>query len=188
MQPSWSGSSASFHVAWPAPGVPGDFPSPLLTLFTSMFLHGGLFHVAGNMLYLWIFGDNVEDTLGHSRFLVLYLACGVAAVVAQTAVHPASAIPIVGASGAVAGVLGAYLLLFPHAGVWTLLILGFFIRVVRIPAVIVLGLWMAVQLLNGAARCGRPESGGVAWFAHVGGFLAGLSLLFVLRARAWRRL
>jgi membrane associated rhomboid family serine protease len=170
-----------------------DFPGPVVTIFTSMFLHGGLFHVFGNMLYLWIFGDNVEDTLGHGRFLLLYLASGVAAAVAQTLTDPASAVPMIGASGAVSGVLAAYLVLFPHAGVLTLVVFGFFMRVVRIPAVVVLGMWIVVQVLNGivtygASVMGRGPAGGVAWFAHVGGFVAGLILLFLLRPRPRIRL
>jgi membrane associated rhomboid family serine protease len=166
---------------------------PALTIFTAMFLHGGLFHVASNMLYLWIFGDNVEDTLGRGRFLLLYFGSGVAAALAQTVVNPTSSVPMIGASGAVSGVLGAYLALFPHAGVLTLVIFGFFIRVVRIPALIVLGFWIVVQVLNGivtysASFHGREAQGGVAWFAHVGGFAAGLVLLFLLRGRRGSRL
>ena len=167
--------------------APSEFPLPALTIFTSMFLHGGLFHVAGNMLYLWIFGNNVEDTLGHGRFLLFYLLSGVAAALAQTAIDPASRIPMIGASGAVSGVLGAYLLLFPYASVLTLVVFGFFIRVVRIPAMIVLGFWIVVQFLNGLITFGSGEQGGVAWFAHIGGFLAGLGLLYVLRAGRPRR-
>ena len=170
-----------------------DIPSPVFTIFTSMFLHGGLFHVGGNMLYLWIFGDNVEDTVGHARYLVLYFGSGVAAVIAQTLTDPSSPVPMIGASGAVSGVLGAYLILFPHAGVLTLIVFGFFVRVVRIPALIVLGMWIVVQVVNGAITYsaslgGRGPQGGVAWFAHVGGFVAGLALLFLLRPRARDRL
>jgi membrane associated rhomboid family serine protease len=170
-----------------------DFPNPLATIFTSMFVHGGLFHVFGNMLYLWIFGDNVEDTLGHARFLLFYLASGVAAVAGQTLVNPSSQVPMVGASGAVSGVLGAYLILFPHAGVLTVVVFGFFVRLVRIPAVLVLGFWIVVQVINGlvtysAGMLGRAGEGGVAWFAHVGGFVAGVVLLFLLRPRAALRL
>jgi membrane associated rhomboid family serine protease len=153
-----------------------DLPSPTLTIFTSMFMHGGLFHIGGNMLFLWIFGNNVEDTLGHGRYLVFYLACGLAAALAQTAIGPSSPIPMVGASGAVSGVLGSYLLLFPHAHVTTLIIL------VRIPAVVVLGFWIVLQVLNGLGSFGA--SGGVAFFAHIGGFVAGMGLLFVFRPRA----
>lgn len=159
------------------------FPHPVVTLFTSMFLHGGLFHVFGNMLYLWIFGNNVEDTLGHGRFLGFYLTAGVAAALAQTAIGPSSKIPMIGASGAVSGVLGAYLLLYPHASVLTLITFGFFIRIVRIPAIIVLGFWIVVQLLNGLVTFGDGSRGGVAWFAHIGGFVAGLILLWLLRPR-----
>ena len=166
----------------------GDFPSPVATIFTSMFMHGGLFHIFGNMLYLWIFGNNVEDTLGHGRFLGFYLASGVAAALAQTLMDPSSSVPMIGASGAVSGVLGAYLFLFPRASVLTLLIFGFFIRIVRIPALIVLGFWIVVQFLNGivtfggSAGSGEPQ-GGVAFFAHIGGFLAGIALLYALRPR-----
>ena len=169
---------------------PEDFPAPVVTVFTSMFLHGGLLHAGGNMLYLWIFGDNVEDTLGHFRFGFLYLAAGLIAALAQTAVNPESRVPMIGASGAVSGVLAAYLFLFPHASVLTLITFGFFIRFVPIPAVIVLGFWVVVQVANGfisyGARAG--EGGGVAWFAHIGGFLAGIVLLFLLKPRAGRRL
>src|SRR6266567_866150 len=114
-----------------------------------MFLHGSFFHIAGNMLYLWIFGNNVEDTLGHGRFILFYLASGVAAAATQTMASPGSPVPMIGASGAVSGVLGAYFLLFPHANVLTLVIFGFFWRIVSIPALVVLGFWMLVQILNG---------------------------------------
>jgi membrane associated rhomboid family serine protease len=159
----------------------GDAPSPLFTVFSSMFLHGGLFHLAGNMLYLWIFGNNVEDTLGHGRYLLFYLASGVAAAATQTMVGPDSRVPMIGASGAISGVLGAYFLLFPHASVLTLVIFGFFWRIVSIPALVVLGFWMVVQILNGLGSFG--SGGGVAWFAHIGGFVAGMGLLFVFRPR-----
>jgi rhomboid family protein len=162
-----------------------DLPSPVLTIFTSMFMHGGWFHVGGNMLYLGIFGNNVEDTLGHLRYLLFYLASGVAAALAQVAISPTSDVPMVGASGAVSGVLGAYLLLFPHAHVTTLIILGFFFRVVKVPALIVLGFWIVLQVLNGLGSFGAR--GGVAFFAHIGGFLAGIALLFVLRRRTGPR-
>jgi membrane associated rhomboid family serine protease len=172
--------------------VPGEFPPPVITIFTSMFLHGGLFHIAGNMLYLWIFGDNVEDTLGHTRFLAFYLLAGTAAALAQMIVDPTSRIPMIGASGAVSGVLGAYLLLFPYASVLILLIFGFFVRVVHWPAMIVLGLWIVVQFVNGLVTFGASGSGGAtggtAWFAHIGGFLAGMVLLFLIRPRRVARL
>ena len=165
-------------------------PQPLLTIFTSMFVHGGFFHVGGNMLYLWIFGNNVEDSMGKGRFVVFYLACGVAAAAAQYFSDPASPIPMVGASGAVSGALGAYLVLHPHARIWTLIIFGFFWRVVPIPALIVLGLWIVVQAANSVITFGGGEPGGVAFLAHVGGFVAGMILIFVFRQRsrlAYRR-
>jgi membrane associated rhomboid family serine protease len=162
-------------------------PSPYVTILSSMFLHGGLLHVGGNMLYLWIFGDNVEDTLGHFRFIIFYLLSGLAAALAQTAIAPSSMIPMIGASGAVAGVLGAYLVLFPHARILTLLIIGFFVRLVYIPAVVVLGFWAVVQFFSGfmtlGVATGGEPGGGVAFWAHVGGFVAGIVLLFVLRPR-----
>jgi len=162
---------------------------PALTILTSMFLHGGFLHVGGNMLYLWIFGNNVEDTLGHARFTVFYLVSGAIAAAAQTALSAASSVPMIGASGAVSGVLGAYLLLFPRANVLTLIILGFFVRIVRVPAILVLGLWFVVQFVSGLATWGagtaRGEAlgGETAWFAHLGGFLGGMVLLFALRPR-----
>ena len=164
-----------------------------VTVFTSMFLHGGLLHVGGNMLYLWIFGDNVEDTLGHGRYLALYVVAGVAAALTQIAVSPRSSVPMIGASGAVSGVLGAYILLFPFAGVHMLLVFGFFVRIVRWPALVVLGFWIIVQALSGiltfsAAAWGGGEAGGTAWFAHIGGFLAGMALLFLMRPRRVGRL
>src|SRR5262249_5333618 len=165
----------------------GELPAPVFTIFSSMFLHGSLFHIAGNMLYLWIFGNNVEDTLGHARFTLLYFLSGVAAALAQVVVDSESRVPMIGASGAISGVLGAYLLLFPHANVATLLIFGFFWRVVNIPALFVLGFWMVVQIVSGLGSLGA--GGGVAWFAHIGGFLAGMALLLLLRRRPkprWR--
>jgi membrane associated rhomboid family serine protease len=169
-------------------------PAPWLTIFTSMFVHGGLFHVAGNMLYLWIFGNNVEDAMGKLRFLVFYLLCGVAAALAQYVADPASRVPMVGASGAISGALGAYLVLFPGARVWTLVVFGFFWRLVPVPALIVLGFWIVVQVLNGLLTFGQAfgggEGGGVAFLAHVGGFVAGMALVFVFRRQpriAYRR-
>ena len=159
----------------------GDLPSPLFTVFSSMFLHGSFFHIAGNMLYLWIFGNNVEDTLGHVRYLLFYLASGVAAAAMQIVVDQQSPVPMIGASGAISGVLGAYLLLFPHAKVLTLVIFGFFWRLLSIPALVVLGFWMVVQLVNGLGSLGA--GGGVAWFAHIGGFIAGMGLVWVVRPR-----
>jgi membrane associated rhomboid family serine protease len=157
-----------------------------------MFLHGSPLHVGGNMLYLWIFGDNIEDRLGHARFLLFYLTVGAAAAFSQTLTSPASTTPMIGASGAVSGILGAYLLLFPYATILTLVIFGFFVRTVHIPAVIVLGFWIVLQFINGwltvsASAMGRGETGGVAWFAHIGGFLAGMVLLSLFRPRTSRR-
>jgi membrane associated rhomboid family serine protease len=154
-------------------------PIPL-TLFTAMFLHGGLFHLGGNMLYLWIFGDNVEDKLGHLRFLIFYFLSGMAASLAHVITSPGSQIPMVGASGAIAGVLGAYLIRFPQARIQTLIFFGFFVRAVRIPALFVLGFWFILQLLYGLPSLGA-QGGGVAWFAHIGGFLAGILLFKVMR-------
>jgi membrane associated rhomboid family serine protease len=167
---------------------PAEFPSPALTVFTSMFVHGGLLHIGGNMLYLWIFGRTVEDSLGHGAFAALYLACGVLAALVQSAAHPESSVPMIGASGAVAGVLGAYALLFPHATILTVLLVGFFVRLVHVPALIVLGFWFVVQFFNGLLESASAGTGGVAWAAHVGGFLGGMVLLFLLRSRPRARL
>ncbi len=148
--------------------------SPLVSVFTSMFLHGGFFHIAGNMLFLWIFGDNIEDALGHFRFLVFYLFSGVVAAYGNALTDPQSTLPMIGASGAISGVLGAYILLFPRARVHTLLFFGFFWQIVRIPAALVIGFWFLIQVVSGLSSAGALQHGGVAWFAHVGGFLAGL--------------
>ena len=153
-----------------------------MTVFTSMFLHGGVLHLAGNMLYLWIFGNNIEDAMGHARFVLFYLLCGVVAVFAHAVTAPNSTVPMVGASGAISGVLGAYLLLFPTARVLVLIPLGFVTRLVHVPALIVLGFWIVVQFLNGFFSLDGP-GGGVAWFAHIGGFLAGLVLIKVFQRR-----
>ena len=162
-------------------------PVPLYaTVFTSMFVHGGLFHLGGNMLYLWIFGDNVEDQMGRLKFLVFYLLAGLAAAAAQIWANPASKIPMIGASGAISGVLGAYLFLFPRARVLTLIPLGFFYRLIEIPAMVVLGLWIIVQVLNGAMTLGA-QAGGVAWLAHVGGFVAGLVMVIPFAGRRKQR-
>ena len=162
-----------------------DFPAPL-TILTSMFLHGGWFHLIGNMLFLWIFGKNIEDQLGHLRFLIFYLICGVLASLAHIMVTPHSSIPMVGASGAIAGVLGAYLIRFPNARILTLIWFGFFIRLVRIPAIFFLGFWFILQLLYGLPSLALRGTGGIAFFAHIGGFIAGL-LLFPFWERRLRR-
>jgi len=162
--------------------LPPTIPIPVwLTLLTSMFLHGGILHVLGNMLYLWIFGDNVEDAMGPARFLLFYVSCGVVAALAQMAIDPSSSVPMVGASGAIAGVLGAYLMLYPRARVVTLVPLFFFLRLIAVPAVLLLGFWFLWQIIAGVGAIG--SSGGVAFFAHIGGFLAGLLLVFPLRRR-----
>ncbi len=145
------------------------------TLVSSMFLHGGWMHLIGNMLYLWIFGNNIEDVMGHGKFIIFYVTCGVLAALSHAMIDPNSSVPMVGASGAIAGVLGAYLLLYPRARVLVLVPYGFF-GTFYIPAVIVLGLWFVMQLLSGGMSLGQ-EGGGVAFFAHVGGFVAGLALI-----------
>jgi membrane associated rhomboid family serine protease len=155
---------------------------PALTIFSAMFMHGGPFHLAGNMLYLWIFGNNIEDTLGHVRFIIFYLFCGVISTYTHTITEPHSLIPMVGASGAISGILGAYLLLFPKAGVYTVIFFGFLVQIVKIPALIVIGFWAIIQLINGLISTGLVGEGGVAWFAHIGGFLTGL-----LTIRLWQR-
>jgi membrane associated rhomboid family serine protease len=154
----------------------------------SMFLHGGWMHFLGNMLFLWIFGDNVEERLGHFRFLVFYLLCGYAATFAHAAASPTSTVPAIGASGAIAGVLGAYLFLFPRARIVTLFFLGFFIQTAEVPAIVYLPLWFLIQFFSGLASLGAPTSqgGGVAWFAHIGGFVAGPILLLLLGGRRRR--
>lgn len=154
---------------------------PELTLLTSMFLHGGWLHLIGNMLYLWIFGNNVEDAMGHAKFLIFYLVCGAAAAMAQGLQDPGLLVPMVGASGAIGGVLGAYLILHPHARVLVLIPLGFLFYTARIPALIVLGLWFLLQFVQGAMVVG--QEGGIAFWAHIGGFIAGLILIFPFRNR-----
>jgi len=159
-------------------------PLSWLTLLTAMFLHGGWAHLIGNMLYLWIFGDNVEDRMGHVGFLGFYLLSGTIGSLAQVAVAPGSTIPNIGASGAIAGVLGAYLLLFPRARVRTLVPLPFWLSVVSIPAVIVLGGWFFIQFFNGLASIGiSMQTGGIAWWAHIGGFVAGMVLMPIFRKK-----
>ena len=157
-----------------------------MTVFTSMFVHGGLLHFGGNMLYLWIFGDNVEDRMGHGRFLSFYLLCGATAALVQTMVNPASPVPMVGASGAIAGVMGAYFVLYPRSRIVTLLPIFIFIHIVEVPAIFFLGIWFLMQFLSGvgslATSTGEPV-GGVAFWAHVAGFVAGLTMVFLFRRR-----
>jgi membrane associated rhomboid family serine protease len=164
---------------------------PALTVLTSMFVHGGFWHLAGNMLYLWIFGNNIEDAMGHLRFIVFYLLCGVVAVAAQVLPNPVSEIPMVGASGAISGVLGAYMLLFPRAKVLLGLPLGFLIvELGRYSAIWVLIAWFAMQLVMGTFALASNPTGGVAFGAHVGGFVAGCLLVTLFKRRdvaLWRR-
>ena len=155
---------------------------PELTILTSMFMHGGWMHIIGNMLYLWIFGNNIEDTLGHGRFVLFYLLCGAAAALAQSIINTHSEVPMIGASGAIAGVLGAYMVLFPRAHVLVLVPLGFFIQPMRLPALLVLGFWFVLQFIQGGLMTPGDE-GGVAYWAHIGGFAAGIALIFLLRGR-----
>jgi len=177
----------SFILRWGAVPAyiadPTAHPAAGLTLFSSMFLHGGWLHLIGNMLYLWIFGDNVEDRLGHLGYLVFYLTAGLIAGLAQVLAGPESTVPGIGASGAVAGVLGVYLLLYPTAPVRVLVPGIFILRMARVPALVVLGMWFVLQLLNGflSLGSGLAAQGGVAWFAHIGGFVAGILVGLVAR-------
>ena len=160
--------------------LPPAIPVPIwATIFTSMFLHGGIMHLVGNMLYLWIFGDNVEDSMGPIRYLIFYLLCGAAAAASQIVINPGTSIPMLGASGAIAGVLAAYFVLFPRAKVLTLIPIFFFLRLVSIPALFLLGFWFILQVVNGVGSLGA--GGGTAWFAHIGGFVAGALLVAVFR-------
>ena len=155
----------------------------IVPFMTSMFLHGGWLHVGGNMLYLWIFGDNVEDKLGHLRYFVFYGLCGLSAGVLHVALAPASGVPTVGASGAISGVLGAYLLMFPKARVLTVIPVFIFLQLAELPALFVLGFWFVIQFFNGLVSLGYETGGmgGVAWWAHVGGFVAGIVLIVPFR-------
>jgi len=152
-------------------------------IFTSMFMHGGLAHIAGNMLYLWIFGDNVEDAMGHGKYLAFYLLGGLVASLAHILTNPASQIPTVGASGAIAAVLGAYLILYPQSRVQTIIPLGYFMRLTLLPAFIVLGMWFILQLFSGFLSLGGPDVGGVAFWAHIGGFVTGVVLAKLLASK-----
>ena len=159
----------------------GPSPHPVwLTFFTSLFLHGGLLHIAGNMLYLWIFGNNVEDALGRVRFLLFYLVCGLAAGAAQVAIDPNSLIPNVGASGAIAGVLGAYFILYPNARVLSIVPVFFLGLLAQVRAYWVLLIWIVVQVFQGVNGLGMSRGGGVAYFAHIGGFFAGILIILLL--------
>ncbi|MEC8703538.1 MAG: rhomboid family intramembrane serine protease [Candidatus Neomarinimicrobiota bacterium] len=154
--------------------IPANFS--IITVFTSMFMHGGISHIMGNMWFLWVFGDNVEGVLGHVKFAVFYIICGLAATMSQLFVDPSSTIPMVGASGAIAGVLGMYMIRFPHARVHVFAFIIIFFTTFRIPAMFVLGFWFFNQLTNGLGSLGFDTTGGVAWFAHIGGFISGVML------------
>lgn len=164
---------------------PALIPVPL-TIFTAMFMHGGWIHLLGNMLFLWVFGDNIEDLLGHAKYLFFYFVCGVAASLFHILTNIDSQIPSVGASGAIAGVLGAYVFLFPTARIKTLLILIIFIQVVRIPAIILLGYWILIQVLSGFSELESRTGSGIAWFAHIGGFIAGFVLIIMFKKKRRR--
>jgi rhomboid family protein len=179
-----------FFKQWAA--VPADITTALeagnyvsqamLGMITSMFLHGGWLHLLGNMLFLWIFGNNVEDRLGRIPFLLFYLVGGIAAALTQVVIDPHSAIPLVGASGAIAAALGAYIILFPGARILSLVFLGFFYQLLEVPAVVILGFWFLLQLVNGFAAFGAETAqGGVAFFAHIGGFALGVVVGLLLR-------
>ena len=156
------------------PDVEG-LPATWVTVFTSMFMHGGILHLGGNMLFLWVFGNNIEDSMGKARFVIFYLLGGVLALLAQTAIDPDSAVPTIGASGAVAAVLGGYALLYPRARIVTLLFIIIFFTIVELPALLVLAAWFALQALFGVGELATPTGGGgVAYFAHIGGFLFGM--------------
>ena len=159
-----------------------NFSDMLVPFLTSMFLHGGWLHLISNMWFLWIFGDNVEDTLGSFRYILFYLLCGFGAALSHFLVQPGSTLPVLGASGAIAGVLGAYAVLFPGARVVTLVPIFFFLQIIELPALVVLGLWFALQILSGFLEAASMGAG-TAWWAHIGGFLAGIILIFVMKPR-----
>ena len=187
--PPGTDESLAIRRGLPVPrGIPQEEgPSPIyLTLLTSMFMHGSILHIAGNMLYLWIFGDNIEDNFGHLRFLIFYLICGLIASLAQILADPDSIIPSLGASGAIAGVLGAYLVMFPRNRVRSILPLPFIWTIVELPAVVVLGFWIVIQIASQYTTMDSAkatQSGGVAYMAHIGGFVGGLILCFIFRRR-----
>tara|TARA_B100000214_G_scaffold311417_1_gene243441 strand:+ start:310 stop:984 length:675 start_codon:yes stop_codon:yes gene_type:complete len=168
--------------------IPNDFfnSDSLLNyqIISSMFLHGSFFHILGNMLYLWIFGDNVEDSMGRARFVIFYFTCGIIAALTQALIDPTSDIPMVGASGAIAGVLGAYLMLFPRANVKCLVFIIIIIQMIRVPAFLVLGIWIVSQFFS--ISVSDPDSGGVAYFAHIGGFLSGMFLVSFFKKKEVR--
>ena len=167
--------------------IPAFFSVP--TVFSSMFLHAGWMHIIGNMLYLWIFGDNIEDQLGHFGFLIFYLAAGAVAAVTQVFINPNTLVPMVGASGAIAGVMGAYFVLYPESRILTAVFIVIFFDLIEIPAIFFLGIWFLMQLLSGVGSLGvqNASAGGTAFFAHIGGFVIGLLIGGLLRARGGRR-
>ena len=167
----------------PANFLNGIDVGDITDMITSMFMHGGWMHLIGNMLYLWIFGDNIEDRLGHIGYLLFYLAGGFAAAFLQTLISPSSQIPMVGASGAIAAVLGAYLVMYPNSRVYTFVPIGYFARLTLMPAIVVLGLWFLLQILSGVGSLGALNEGGTAYFAHIGGFLFGLVVGWLFKKR-----
>ena len=175
-------SEAYFPVAQNLACTVGDRPG-LSTLISSMFMHGGWMHIIGNMLFLWVFGDNVEDVMGPLRFTIFYICCGLAAAFAQILTDPGSLIPMVGASGAIGGVMGAYALLYPRARIHLLIILVVYVTTVSVPAIFMLGYWFLLQLISGLGTMGA-QGGGVAFWAHIGGFVAGIALVFLFRQPA----
>jgi membrane associated rhomboid family serine protease len=184
-----AGEMRSFIETWgfiPARVWEAPLQLTLLTLFTSLFLHGGVLHIGGNMLYLWVFGDNVEDELGSLKFIFFYILAGLCGTVSQFILYPSAQLPVVGASGAIAGVLGAYLLLFPRAKILTALIIVIFVRIVYLPAWILLGFWILIQFMHGLLMIGSSGAGGVAWFAHIGGFITGIIFISLVFAGTGR--
>ena len=184
----WLAGSAQEELVYQFAMIPSNFangidPGDISDIFTSMFMHAGLAHIAGNMLYLWIFGDNVEDSMGPVKYLTFYLLGGLVASLTHILTSPGSQIPTVGASGAIAAVLGAYLVLFPQSRVLTIIPLGFFMRMTMVPAAIVLGLWFVLQLFSGVLSLGGPDVGGVAFWAHIGGFVTGVVLAKLLAGK-----
>ena len=153
------------------------------SVFSSLFVHGGFMHLAGNVLFLWVFGDNIEYAIGHFNYILFYLLCGIAATLTQVFIEPNSLIPVVGASGAISGVLGAYIIKYPKNKVTTLFIIIIFIKLVKIRAVYLLGIWFVYQLLQGYFSLGQESMGGVAWFAHIGGFISGVILVNIFKKR-----
>jgi len=176
------------RVVWLYHHDPLNLPKLIGPFFTSMFIHGGWLHVIGNMWYLWIFGDNVEDRMGHVRYLIFYLLCGIGAGLTHIYFNQSSETPTIGASGAIAGVMGAYLMLYPFGKVLTLVPVFFFITFFEIPAIFFLGFWFILQFIQASVSSAAPqETGGVAWWAHFGGFIIGAILIFIFKKRNYRR-